>query len=58
MTNPNYTKHVYVLVKIDMVGDAFIDEVIEDMKYKFKHEDITGTEILGVERVNYSGGRF
>ncbi len=58
MAKHGYTKHVYVLVKIDMVGDAFIDEVIEDMNYKFKHEDIKGSEIMGVERVNYSGGRF
>ncbi len=51
-----YKTHVYVLVKIDMVEDADIQEVIQEMDYSFSHgDDITGTEIIGIERVKYSG---
>ena len=49
-------KHVYITVKLDLVEDADIDEVIQEMDYSFSHgDDITGTEIMGIDRVKYSG---
>ena len=44
---PKNLKNIYVQVKIRVDEQADYDEVVSDMDYSIKHDDIYGTEVMG-----------
>lgn len=40
---------VYVTIAMQLSEDADPEEVVNEMDYDFKHEDILNTEVLGYE---------
>ena len=43
------SKTFYLDIKVEVNDDADIDHVVQEMDYSLTHEDILGTEVMGVE---------